>query len=277
MFEDESLELSDVLARLKRADESLAEFIAPLWPGVALAAAWIEGKPRLFRLPDVPAEEGYYLLKIEEETATVVRPAEAGEIRKFLNYLTKASVTLLDRGMAFPASSVERLQGITGPYPIHFAEGQPLARVQARFDGLNLLFDCTVTSIKHSDNPLEELLAGGSSFSIGSDLLGIPAEEESGETAEQALERLHANPDLYTEYRLKSVLEAGGAVLEHWSREADGLRLRWRLGDDVHEVTLASDNAPITSGISLAGARAFDPARLIRLLHQHILDAWMKK
>ena len=271
---DESLELSDVLARLKRADESLAEFIAPLWPGVSLAAAWIEGKARLFHLDGVPAEEGYFLLKIEEETAAIVRPAEQEEIRKYLNYLTKAGVTLLDQGLAFPAGSVERLQGITGPYPIHFAEGQPLAQVQARFDGLNLLFDCTVTSIKHSDNPLEELFAGGSSFTIGSDFLDIPGEEVSGEDAPQALERLHANPDLYTEFHLKSVLEAGGAVLERWSREADGLHLRWRRQDEVHTVTLASDNAPITSGISLAGARTFDPALLIRLLHQHILDAW---
>ncbi len=30
---DESLDLADVLAKLRRADDSLGEFIAPLWPG----------------------------------------------------------------------------------------------------------------------------------------------------------------------------------------------------------------------------------------------------
>jgi len=50
--------------------------------------------------------------------------------------------------------------------------------------------------------------------------------------------------------------------------------VRWRRVDDEYTVKLATDNAPITSGISLAGARGFDPALLIRLLHEHILDAW---
>lgn len=271
---DQSLDLSDVLARLKRADESLAEFIAPLWPGVSLAAAWIEGKPRLFHLQDVPTQEDYYLLKIEEGSAAITRLAEAEEVRKYLNYLTKASVVLLDQDMAYPAGPIERLQGIIGPHPIRFAQGVPLMQVQARFDGLNLLFDSAMAERGHSDNPLEELFAGGASLSFGSDLLDIPAEEASGEDASQVLDRLRKHPDLYTEYRLKSVLEAGGAVLESWSREADGLHIRWRLEDDVHTVILASDNAPITSGISLAAARTFDPAQLIRLLHEHILDAW---
>jgi hypothetical protein len=269
---DESLELSDVLARLQRADESLAEFVTPLWPGVSLAAAWIEGKARLFRLDNVPAEEGYYLLRIENETAVLARPAEDEEIRKFLGYLTKAGVILLDNGMAFPRGSVERLQGITSPHPIHFAQGEPLAQVQARFDGLNLLFAGAAT-VRRSDNPLEALFSDPA-LAIGDDLLDIHDEQAAGADAAQALERLHENADLYTEYRLRSVLEAAGAVLEDWNRNDDGYHVRWRLGDETHAVTLAADNSPITSGISLAGARAFDPTTLIRLLHQHILDAW---
>jgi len=269
---DESLELSDVLARLKRADESLEEFVAPLWPGARLAAAWIEGKARLFRLEETPAEEGYFLLKIADDTAEVLRPADDEEIRKYLGYLTKASVVLLDRGMAFPAGSVERLQGITGPHPIHFPQGEPLARVQARFDGLNLMF-AGAAAAKHSDNPLEELFSG-SPLMFGEDPLDIPGEQAAGEDAAQALERLHANLDLYAEYRLRTVLETAGAVLEEWQRADGGLRVRWRLEDEVHTVTLSTDGSPITSGISLAGARAFDPATLIRLLHGHILDAW---
>jgi len=269
---DESLELSDVLARLRRADESLEEFVAPLWPGVRLAAAWIEGKARLFHLEETPAEEGYYLLKIAEQTAALLRPADEEEICKYLGYLTKASVILLERGMAFPAGSIERLQGITGPHPIHFAQGEPLARVQARFDGVNLYF-AGAAAVRHSDNPLEELFSG-QSLAIGEDMLDIHGEQASGEDAARALERLRENADLYTEYRLRSVLETAGAVLEEWRREDGGLHLRWRLEDEVHAVTIASDGSPITSGISLAGARAFDPATLIRLLHQHILDAW---
>jgi len=270
---EHSLDLSDVLARLRRADESLGEFVSPLWPGLSLAAAWIEGKARLLHLDHMPAEAGYYLLKIADDSAEVVRLAEDEEIRKYLGYLTKASVILLDEGMAFPASSIERLQGISGPHPIHFAQGEPLAQVQARFDGLNLLFDSAVAPRKQSENPLEELFAGPSVM-IGDELFGIPGQQESGEDAAQALARLRKDPNLQTEYRLRSVLEAGGAVLEDWRREADGLHVRWRREDDEYTVTLATDNAPITSGISLAAARGFDPATLIRLLHQHILDGW---
>ena len=172
---DESLELSDVLAKLRRADDSLGEFVAPLWPGVSLAAAWIEGKPRLFALDEVPAEgEGYFLLTITEERARVTRAATAEETRRYLGHLTKSSVILLEPGWAFPASSVERLQGIRGPRPIHFAAGEPLTKVKARYDGLNLLFEGEQQAGKTS--AIEDLFSSVSIFAPG-DLLGIPGEE----------------------------------------------------------------------------------------------------
>ncbi len=269
---DESFELSDVLAKLKRADESLAEFVAPLWPGVVRAAAWIEGAPWLLQIDEAPAQAGYYLLGIHDETcAAVLRPAEAEEIGRYLGYLTKATVLLLDEGLAYPASNVEKLQGITGPHPIHFAVGDPLASVRARYDGLNLYYDSA--AIARTTTPLEELFAGPSLFS-GDELLGVPGEASAGEGAQETLQQLHTHPELASQYRLTAVLETAGAVLEEWSHENDTLRLRWRRLDEVHTVTLTSDNATITSGISLAGARGFDPAQLIRLLHEHILDAW---
>lgn len=271
MFE-QSLELSDVLAKLKRADESLREFIAPLWPGVSLAAAWVEGKPCLYHLKDVPEDrEGYFLLGIEEETATVLRAAEDEEIHRYRRYLTKASVILLEQGLAFPASSVERLQGISSPRPIHFAEGDPLALVQARYDGLNLLYDGSRRSEESS--PLEDLFASIPIFTPG-DLLGIPGEDTAAAEADEPLTALRKHPELATEYRLKAVLETAGAVLEEWSPVSNAISLRWRRLDEEHTVTLRYAAAPITSGISLAGARGFDPARLTHLLIEHILDAW---
>ena len=272
VMHDESLELSDVLARLKRADESLAEVVAPLWPGVVLVASWIEGGPHLFRLAET-APEGYYLLKVAEDIATVLRPAEEAEVRKYLGYLTRASVILLENGMAYPASSIERLQGINGPRPIHFAMGTPLTQVHARFDGLNLYYDSTVSPRKQSDNPLEELF-GGPSIVRGGELFGVPGEEEAEDNAARALTQLQENPHLDTEYRIASVLETAGAILEEWSSEDGGFRIRWRLVDEVHTRSIPYAAAPITSGICLPGSRGFDPATLIRLLHDHILDAW---
>lgn len=272
-MQDEPFELSDVLARLKRADESLAEFVAPLWPGVKQAAAWIEGRPRLLRVADVPSEEGYYLLKVEEDSSSVLRPAEDTEIRKYLGHLTKASVILLDEGLAYPASSIERLQGITCARPIHLAHGEPLQQVQARFDGLNIFYDSAVPPKRQSDNPLEELFAGPS-IMMDDELFGIPGQEAACETAAQVLDKLHASPELYTEYRLRAVLETAGAILEDWSRKDNILLVNWRLLDERHSIRLTTPNAPITSGISLANARTFDPATLIRLLHEHLLDGW---
>ncbi len=59
-----------------------------------------------------------------------------------------------------------------------------------------------------------------------------------------------------------------------WTEVDSTIRLRWRTAHEEHYLTLRHPNAPITSGISLAGARAFDPASLIRLLVEHVLDAW---
>ena len=269
---NESLDLADVLAKLKRADESLAEFVAPLWPGVSRAAAWIEGKPRLFRLDEAPAVAGYYLLRIADETAVVVRPAEDEEARKFRGYLTKASVILLDDGLAFPASSVERLQGMSAPRPLHFAAGVPLAPVQARFDGLNLFFDGVRG--KQALTPLEEIFAQVDIFAPG-DLLSAPGSETAGDDAAQALDALRAHPELRDEWTLRAVVESAGGAWRGWSREARGGRVRWELAGDAHEAHIETIAAPITSGISLAGARTFDPASLSRLLHEHILDAWL--
>jgi len=271
---EQSLELSDILARLKRVDESLAEFIAPLWPGVTRAAAWIEGQPRLFRLEEVPAEEGYYLLRIAEETATVVRAAEEEEARKFRGYLTKADVILLEDGLAFPASSVERLQGMTAPRPLRFlpSSAEPLSRVQARFDGLNLYFDGSARKEK-ALSPLEELFAEVEIFTPG-ELLGVPGTTDAADDARQALDRLREDAELQATWTLQAIVESADAVLVDWQREGDGARVHWRKLGEEHTASIAHLAAPITSGISLAGARAFDPARLLHLLHEHILDEW---
>ncbi len=266
---DESLDLSGVLHQLKRADESLTECIAPLWPGVALVAAWMEGKPRLLHLDAAPAEPGYYLLGTEESQARVVRPAEHEEIVRFRKFLPRATVYLLDDGFAFPASFAERLQGITAPRPIHFAEGEPLGKVQARFDGVNLYYDGSVEDA----SPLGNLFSGSSIFS-GGELLNAPGTETAEDDARAALDSLQADPDLCIAYTLQAVLDAGHAELLAWSRDDSRIRLSWQRAGVEHTVLLDAAAAPVVMGISLAGARGFDAGKLTRLLVEHVLDPW---
>ncbi len=59
---------------------------------------------------------GIILLVIGEERARVARAATEAEIAKYLGYLTKASVILLEEGLAFPRIG-RRLQGIIDPRP----------------------------------------------------------------------------------------------------------------------------------------------------------------
>jgi hypothetical protein len=266
MFDD--LDLSGVLSQLKRADDALTEFIAPLWPGVRLAAAWMEHGARLFRVTEAPAEESYYLLGTQEDAATVIRPADDDEIRKYLNYLGKAKVILLPGGLAYPGCFAERLQGITGPRPIHFAPDAPQASAQARFDGVNLFYD---SAVEEKDSLFGGLLSESSIFAPG-ELLDTPGDGAVG--AADAARELEKHPDQAIEARLTGVLDPAGAVLEAWSCTDAGFTVRWRHLDEERTITLREVACPITSGICLPGARHFDPARLTRLLHDHVLDGW---
>ncbi len=272
MFES-SLDLTDVLKKLRHADEALTEFVAPLWPGVALAAVWLEGRPQLFQVTEPPAEEGLYLLGTEDGTSTVLRAAEAREHQRYLELLAKASVILLEDGFAFPATFAERLQGITGPRPIHFAEGSPLESVLARFDGLNLFYSRGKEAKQSS--PLDALFGDTESsiFTTG-ELLGIPGEKTSGNDASTALADLKKHPDRAVEWALQGVLDPAGAVLEEWARVDGKIQFRWRRLDEEGTVTVAAPCSPITTGICLPGAQHFDPAALTRFLLEHALDAW---
>jgi hypothetical protein len=267
----ESLDLGDVLKKLKRADESLTEFVAPLWPGVQMAAVWIEGRARLFHLATPPEAAGYYLLGTQEQQATVLRPAEEAEASRYRGYLEKAKVILLEHDLAYPASFAERLQGITDPRPIHFANAQPLQPVVARFDGLNLLFDCLPGAEKAS--PLAGLFGESSIFSPG-ELLDVPGQASASGGAESARQALLAHPETATEFQLKAVLEPAGAILHEWSQTDGQICLHWRRLDEAHDIKLATAASPITSGICLPGAQGFNPASLTRLLLEHALDAW---
>jgi hypothetical protein len=272
MFED-SLDLSRVLKQLKRADESLTEFIAPLWPGVRLAAVWMEGRARLFHCPPPPAAAGYYLLGTEGTHASIVRRAEASEARQFRQHLEKASVILLEHTLAYPASFAERLQGITAPRPIYFADAAPLQTAVARFDGLNLFYDGAGAE---KSNPLAGLFANSSIFTPG-ELLDVPGEATAAGGAEQAQDELRQHPERITDYRLRAVLEVAGAELEAWSRTDAGLRVQWRCREETRTVVLATDASPITSGICLPGARGFDSSALTRVLIEHALEGWSAK
>jgi len=265
------LGLNDVLKKLKRADDSLTEFVAPLWPGVRLVAAWMEKGPRLFHLDAVPETAGYYLLGTEGDQARGIRPADADEQERYRDYLEKASVILLPQDLAFPASFAERLQGITAPRPIHFADAKLLSRVIARFDGLNLFFDHAGGERKES--PLSVLFGEDSIFTPG-ELLGIPGQEDAGSGAAAANQELEKYPEKAIEYRLRAVVESAGAILDEWNREDQGIRVHWRRLDDSRTVVLPCEWSPITSGICLPGARGIDMPSVTRLLLDHALDAW---
>jgi hypothetical protein len=268
---DNGFNLSDVLSQLKRADDALTEFTAPLWPGVQLAAVWMEGAARLFRVEDVPAQEGYYHLATEGDVARPVRNAVEKDVDNFLHYLAKAKVLLLCDGLAFPASHAERLQGITGPRTIHLADGRPLEEVHARFDGINLFLDHDTMDKKKA--PFGDLFTEDSIFAPGS-LLGTPGENTAEEEAETVLHDLVAHPDQVTHFRLDSVLVPAGAMLEEWAWDGGQLTFTWRRLDEEYTTTIAQAASPITTGICLPGAKGFDPGRLTRMLLDHALDAW---
>lgn len=232
----ESLDLADVLKKLRRADEALTEFVAPVWPGVSMVAAWMEKGPQLFQLASAPESAGYYLLGSDGEFASIVRAADAHEAQRYRNYFDRSTVILLGDELAFPASFAERLQGITNPRPILFAEGKPLDEVVARFDGLNLLYERTPSAEK-SSSPLAGLFSDASIFSPG-ELLGVPGQDAAEGEAEKVMETIREHPYLATEFRLKAIVESAGATLDDWSHleGGGGIELRWLREDEAHEV-----------------------------------------
>lgn len=268
----ESLDLSDVLKKLKRADEALTEFIAPLWPGVKQVVAWLEGKPRLYTLTGEKSVTDYYLLGTEGTIATPIRVADTEEVRQYHGLLEKARVVLLDYELAFPASFAERLQGITAPRPIFFANERPLTQAIARYDGINLLFDHLPGAEKSS--PLAGLFSESSIFTPG-ELLDVPGQGSAEENAAQAQAELHAHSDLATQFRLLAVLEPCSASLLEWARRADNtLHVVWHKQERTVTVSLHSDKSPISTGICLPGAKGFNSGAMTRMLLEHALDSW---
>ena len=152
----------------------------------------MEKGPQLFQLASAPERAGYYLLGSEGEFASMARPADANEAQRYRNYLDRSTVILLGDELAFPASFAERLQGITGPRPIFFAEGKPLNEVVARFDGLNLLYERTPSAEK-SSSPLAGLFSEASIFSPG-ELLDVPGQEAAEGRRKRSSRRFVSTP-----------------------------------------------------------------------------------
>jgi len=267
----ESFDLAGVLNRLKQADKALMDFIAPLWPGVTLAVAWMEQGPRVFQLEAPPAQAGYYLLETREETAYVLREADANDAQRYRNYLERAGVILLEHDLAYPESFAERLQGITAPRPILFAQGLPLQHLVARFDGINLF--CESVAGETSSSPLDGLFSGNAIFTPG-EMLGVPGQEGADNAAEQAQDEMRNDPNRCIEYQLKAVIEPAGGQLTACVVKDGACHVSWRSLAEAHDVVLASPVSPITSGICLPGARGFDSSALTRVLIEHALDAW---
>jgi len=261
---EQFFELSDVLQKLRHADDALTEFIAPAWPGVTRVVAWMEHGPRSFDIAEAPKNSGYYLFGTDEDPVKILRPASKEEINRYLNLLPAAQVILLPDDMAYPATFAEKLQGITAPVYLHFAHGEALERVHARFDGVNLLYDGLKVAEKES--PLAGLFSGSSIFAPG-ELLDVPGGEGSEEEAAIMADKLLANQDLADEFTFQAMLKAiGGELLEYELRDDDLYHLRWSCNGSEYSFTLPLPSSPVVAGICLAGSRGFDPGRLTKLL-----------
>lgn len=261
---EQFFELSDVLQKLRHADDALTEFIAPYWPGVIQVAAWMEHEAQVFDIANTTHLAGYYIFSTDDNPASIVRPATEEEISRYLNLLPLAQVILLPDNMAFPATFAEKLQGITAPMLLHFAHGETLDRARARFDGVNLLYDGL--KIDDRESPLAGLFSSSFIFSPG-ELLDVPGGEGSDEEAASRAEKLLANQDLASELALQSLVHAiGGEFVSFELRDDDLYHLRWRQHDVEHTVSLPLPCSPIVSGICLAGSRGYDQGRLTKLL-----------
>ncbi len=261
---EQFFELSDVLQKLRHADDALTEFIAPYWPGVIQVAAWMEHGAQIFDIANTPNTAGYYIFNTDADPAQIVRPATEDERSRYLNLLPLAQVIILPDNMAFPATFAEKLQGMTAPMLLHFAHGETLDRARARFDGVNLLYDSL--KIDDRESPLAGLFSSSSIFSPG-ELLDVPGGEGADDEAAAMADKLLANQDLASEFALQGMVHAvGGELVSFELRDDDLYHLRWRQHDIEHSVSLPLPCSPIVTGICLAGARGYDQGRLTKLL-----------
>jgi hypothetical protein len=263
---DTGSDLSDVFRTLRHADDALTEFVAPWWAGVTRVAAWLEKRPQIVPLVETPEGEGYWYFATADGSARPLRSATPEEHTRYLRLLPRAEVILLEGGLAFPGSFAERLLGITGPHPIHFAIGDPLTRADARFDGLTLLYEKAHGA---SDRPLAGLLAGNSIFTMG-EMLAPPDGDAAG-GAKAALAALRDDPTQTVSVRLTALCAASGAELISFTTEGNQLSITRRTPDGERTAVLSSPDAAIAAGICLPGAATFDPSALTRALLQH---AW---
>jgi hypothetical protein len=264
---DAPFELADVLSRLRRADVALHEFVAPVWPGVRGAVAWVEGRAKLYALEAVPETPAYVVCVLTDAGAHVDRPATPEEAALFCCKLPQLAVVLLADSLAYPAGLAERLQGVTAPRPIWFAPEAPLAPATARFDGVNLFYDAPRNPPTRSGRDLPSLFATD-------DLFGPPKRAGEDEEARAILETLQADPALGTTARLQAILEAAGAACVHWERGAAGIEIVWRRGLERVTATLRTIASPLTSGICLAQPTPLNAPCLAQLLQAHLLDYW---
>ncbi len=273
MFEPD-IDFGQAMNMLKRADATLREFIAPVWPGVKYVAAWIDKKPRGYFLTDTfDAEKWVVFERQEDDIIKLLRDAEPAEISKFLNFMPKFGVHLIGCGMVFPAELADKLRGISGPMPAVFAPSEAGKRVQVRYDGVNIFFDGEEGKAKeqHADP-----FAGSALFDPG-DSFSLSGKEECKEEADKMAEALTTDKNKKKVWTMKALVKTAKRELKSMVYENEKYYIEVQDDNGIEKLIIDKAVSPITSGISLGGSRDMDIRALTRKLQDSLIISWRSK
>ncbi len=273
MFEPD-IDFGQALNIFKRADATLREFVAPVWPGVRYVVAWIDKKPRGYFLPsDINSEKWVVFERQEDDTIKLLRDADVGEIGKFMGFMPKFGVHLVGEGMIFPAELADKMRGISGPMPAIFAPKESGKRVQVRFDGVNVIYDGEEgKAISQHADPF----AGSALFDPG-DSFALSGKEECKEEADKIAEALIADKNKKKVWIMKSLIKIAKRELKSMVFEDGKYYIDVKDENGMEKLIIDKAISPITTGISLGGSRDLDVRALSRKLQESIILAWRNK
>jgi hypothetical protein len=273
MFEPD-INFGQAMNMLKRADATLREFVAPVWPGVKYTVAWIDKRPHGYFLTDkFDCEKWVVFERQEDDTIKLLRGADPAEINKFMSFMPKFGVHLIGGGMIFPAELADKMRGISGPMPAIFAPKEAGKRVQVRFDGVNVLFDGEEGKAiaQHADP-----FAGSALFDPG-DSFSLSGKEECKEEADKMAEALAADKSKKKVWIMKALIKIAKRELKSMVLEDGKYYIDVQDENGTESLIIEKAVSPVTTGISLGGSRDLDVRALTRKLQESIILAWRSK
>jgi hypothetical protein len=273
MFEPD-IDFGQAMNMLKRADATLREFVAPVWPGLKFAAVWIDKKPRGYFLPEsFDTEKWVVFERQEDDSIKLLRDADPAEIEKFLNFMPKFGVHLIGDGMVYPAELADKMRGISGAMPALFAPRESGKRVQVRFDGVNIFFDGEEGKAKekHADP-----FAGSALFDPG-DSFALSGKEECKEEADKTADALKADKNKKKVWTMKALVKIAKRELKSMVYENGKYHIEVQDENGIEKLVIEKIASPVTTGISLGGSRDLDVRALTRKLQESLIMAWRSK